>query len=405
MIALGWTSQIIIFICFYLVNLRSQVAAVPDLNTLLSHEKKLSSFYSLVQKYPQVLLQLPSYAGVTILAPSNDAFEKIPFSEYNEAFKNGDQDVITNLLEYHILQGTRDAAHLKPGAPVFLPTLLASSKWTNVTGGQKIQNIKQAGNAVVFVSGQGRRSTLTKADLEFTGGKVQVIDSILIPPSNLTKTATSFSLDSFLGALYSSGRIPDLVNTRNLTILAPNNQAFEVLGPAITNLTVEKLGSVIDYHVLPDVIYSTGLTNQTKLLTKHGQEITVLHSGNNIYVNSAQLVSTDILLANGVLHVIDNVLNPQEIDAQPNPEIASQVPAFASATEADNTPFTDAIPCTSSCPQTTDTSGSSASAGQDSRTSFHTASSKALGASVARETGIRKAAGIMLALGGAVFLV
>lgn len=36
---------------------------------------------------------------------------------------------------------------------------------------------------------------------------------------------------------------------------------------------------------------------------------------------------------------------------------------------------------------------------------FHTAKSKALGASVARETGIRKAAKLMVALGGAAFLL
>lgn len=98
-----------------------------------------------------------------ILAPNNDAFDKIPYTRLNNAFANNDQDTIVNVLEYHILQGTKMAAQLVPGTPVFLPTLLNDPAWSNVTGGQYVENVKQAGDVVVFVSGQGSRSTLTEA--------------------------------------------------------------------------------------------------------------------------------------------------------------------------------------------------------------------------------------------------
>jgi len=98
-----------------------------------------------------------------ILAPNNDAFDKIPYTQLNSAFENNDQDTIVNVLSYHILQGQKMAAQLIPGTPVFLPTLLNDAKWSNVTGGQVVQNVKQAGDVVVFVSGQGSRSTLTQA--------------------------------------------------------------------------------------------------------------------------------------------------------------------------------------------------------------------------------------------------
>ena len=65
-------------------------------------------------------------AGLTFVphvAPNNDAFGKIPYTQLNSAFKNNDEAVITNVLEYHILQGTRVAAQLVPGTPVFIPTL------------------------------------------------------------------------------------------------------------------------------------------------------------------------------------------------------------------------------------------------------------------------------------------
>jgi transforming growth factor-beta-induced protein len=107
--------------------------------------------------------KLELIGALQILAPNNDAFDKIPYSVLNDAFKNNDQDTITNVIEYHILQGTRVAAQLIPGTPVFIPTLLTSPEWSNVTGGQKVENVKQAGDVVVFVSGQGSRSTLVQA--------------------------------------------------------------------------------------------------------------------------------------------------------------------------------------------------------------------------------------------------
>jgi len=250
----------------------------------------------------------------------------------------------------------------------------------------------------------------------FNGGVVQVIDSLLIPPANLTATLNPFNLTAFEGALYTANKLEGFMGAANSTIFVPNNDAFQNLGPAIGNMTVEELGGVLDYHLLPgQVVYSTGLTNCTKFLTQQGGNVTILHSGNNVYVNSAQLLDQNLLCANGVIHVIDNVLNPQGPGAQPNPAIASQGPVFASASEVSTLPFTTAIPCTSSCPVTSSSvsgSGSAtggagtkatSSAGSKS-SSVSTSSSKALAAAVARETGFH-AAGLMVALGGAVMMI
>jgi len=197
-----------------------------------------------------------------------------------------------------------------------------------------------------------------------------------------------------------------------VTLFVPKNEAFLALGPAISSMTAEEIGAVIEYSILPQVIYSPGLTNGTKFATAQGGNISVRRSGNNLYINSAQLLDADILIANGVLHVVDNVLNPQGPGAQPNPEIASQAPVFASASPVNSLPFTSAIPCSTSCPVTT-TSGSPGGTGEPSVTdatakstssSFSSKSSKAQAAAMAQETGF-KAAGLMAVLGGAVLMI
>ncbi|KAH7336069.1 FAS1 domain-containing protein [Rhexocercosporidium sp. MPI-PUGE-AT-0058] len=394
-------------------GVEAQTGSLQDLGSLLAGQKNLTTFYSLIKKYPDILLKLPSQSGVTILAPNNDAFDKIPYTQLNAAFENNDQDTIINVLSYHILQGQKMANQLIPGTPVFLPTLLSDAKWSNVTGGQNVENVKQAGDVVVFVSGQGSRATLVQADLSFSGGVVQVIDSLLIPPTNLTSTTTSFNLTSYQGSLYASDQIVNFTDTPNYTLFAPNNAAFQALGSAISSMSVKDLTAVLDFHVLPNqVTFSTALKNGTTWTTKQGGNVTVRHSGNNVFIDSSQLLTTDILLANGVLHVIDNVMNPQGAGAMPNLDLPTQVPAFASASSVANLPFTTAIPCTESCPVTS-TSGSGSSTGsanaatRSSSSAFTTSSSSGLGAAMARETGLAGMgrAGLMVALGGAVMMI
>jgi transforming growth factor-beta-induced protein len=244
-------------------------------------------------------------------------------------------------------------------------------------------------------------------DLKFDGGVVQIIDTLLIPPTNLTDTANAFNLTAFEGALYAAGIIDTALYTPNVTIFVSANEGFQALGPAITSMTSQELAKVLEYTILPQIVYSPGLTNNTKFVALNGENITIMHNGNNLYVNSAQLLTPDILIANGVMHVIDNVLNPQGPNAQPNPQIGTQAPVFASASLATNLPFTNSIPCTVSCPVTTSSAASSSGTGSVTGnatfTSVFSSSSRAQ-AAVARETGFG-AAGLVAALGGALLMV
>ena len=240
------------------------------------------------------------------------------------------------------------------------------------------------------------------------------MDSLLIPPANLTDTLDSFTLTGFEGALYSANKIENFTLTANCTIFVPQNEAFEALGPAISNMTIQQLTAVLDYHIIPSgVFYSPSLTNGTTFTTIQGSNITIRQFGNNVYVNSAQLLTSDVLISNGVIHVIDNVLNPEGPGAVPNPQIPSQAPVFASASSVDSLPFTTAIPCTSACPTTAipssdgtgiPTGASSIAKSTAPASPVSTSSSKAFAVPVARETGFG-AVGLVVALSGAALLI
>jgi uncharacterized surface protein with fasciclin (FAS1) repeats len=96
-------------------------------------------------------------------------------------------------------------------------------------------------------------------------------------------------------------------NTPNLTIFAPTNAALQGIGSGLANLTTEQLTDVLTYHVVNNTLgYSSTLTNGTVLTALDGKKLTITFGqGGRVFVNSARVVTSDVLIANGVVHVID----------------------------------------------------------------------------------------------------
>ena len=51
--------------------------------------------------------------------------------------------------------------------------------------------------------------------------------------------------------------------------------------------------------------YSSSLENGTSLQTMGGSNVTIQVIDSNVFVNGAKVVTPDLLVANGVVHVID----------------------------------------------------------------------------------------------------
>lgn len=96
---------------------------------------------------------------------------------------------------------------------------------------------------------------------------------------------------------------------RDVTIFAPSNEAFRAIGSATSQLTVQQLSSILTYHIINGTVgYSTlltsGLANES-FPTLNGGQVNVLVEDGKVFINSAQVTITDIVVSNGVMHVID----------------------------------------------------------------------------------------------------
>merc|ERR1712032_1412934 len=281
-------------------------SGMMNLTALLSGTDSLSSLNDLVGNYPDFAATLASWEDVTILAPSNDALETLMNSDAGSMLDN--DEFVQSLLRYHVLNGTVYSSNITQ-TPIFAPTYLNSSMYSNVTGGQVVAAQMEDGEAQ-FVSGLKQVSTVSEANVNYTNGVVHIIDEVLMIPGNLTSTAQNANLTAFLGAASNASVAETLLGSEDLTIFAPSNSAFQDIGSLTGNLTMDMLADILSYHVIEGTVaYSSDLSN-TSLTTLQGDDVEITIANGSVMVNNATVTNANILFAGGVIHVIDQVLNP-----------------------------------------------------------------------------------------------
>jgi uncharacterized surface protein with fasciclin (FAS1) repeats len=113
-------------------------------------------------------------------------------------------------------------------------------------------------------------------------------------------------------ALTAAGLIDTLKGPGPFTVFAPTDAAFAKIPPAQLNaLLADKaaLTKVLTYHVVSGEIVAADVkAGQVK--TVEGQSLTITTSPMGVKVNNANVIKTDVMASNGVIHVIDTVVLP-----------------------------------------------------------------------------------------------
>ena len=136
------------------------------------------------------------------------------------------------------------------------------------------------------------------------------------PKANLVDTvASQGTLNTFSRAIAASGLSSVLAGPGPFTVFAPSDAAFEKLpaGQLDTWLKPEnkdQLISVLKYHVSPGRAtgQDVGKLNETK--TVNGQSVHIKRAGDGILIDEATITTRDLGSSNGVIDVIDQVLQP-----------------------------------------------------------------------------------------------
>jgi transforming growth factor-beta-induced protein len=96
---------------------------------------------------------------------------------------------------------------------------------------------------------------------------------------------------------------------KDVTIFAPTNAAFQAAASSFAG-SFSNNTAVLNHHVVRGIQYSNALKDGQSLLTAHGGSLKVKLIGGEVYINKARVLKTDVLTKNGVLHIIDGILQP-----------------------------------------------------------------------------------------------
>jgi uncharacterized surface protein with fasciclin (FAS1) repeats len=247
----------------------------------------------------------------TVFAPTDAAFSALP-SGTIETLLTDPTGALAQILLYHVVSGQALSTDLTDGQTI--TTLLGED--ITVTIGM---------NGVMI-----NNATVVVADITATNGVVHVIDAVLLPPApQPTTTVVDVIVNSDVhntleAAVVAAGLVETLSGTGPFTVFAPTDEAFAAL-PAgtVETLLADPTGAltqILLYHVVGAQALSTDLTNGQTVVTLQGQAVTVTINAEGVFINNAQVTVADIVTDNGVIHVIDAVLVPQQPNSVSNTE-------------------------------------------------------------------------------------
>lgn len=128
--------------------------------------------------------------------------------------------------------------------------------------------------------------------------------------------------DGRFNTLVSALKAADLVNTLKgkgpFTVFAPTDEAFgklpeNTLAELLKPENKAKLADILTYHVTPGKITSEDIVklNGKEITMVNGKKAKIQVKNNEVFIDGAKVIVTDIQGQNGIIHVIDTVIIPK----------------------------------------------------------------------------------------------
>ncbi len=132
---------------------------------------------------------------------------------------------------------------------------------------------------------------------------------------DLVHTAYKSNLKTLVAAIDAAGLTDTLMNSGPYTIFAPTNEAFAALPEGTLDDLLKpenktQLAAILTYHVVPGRIMAVDVVKVNSAATVNGQVVSI-DVGDGVKVDDANIIRTDIVATNGVIHTIDKVIMPQ----------------------------------------------------------------------------------------------
>ena len=289
---------------------------------------------------------------LTIFAPTNQAFERLPKATLAHLLDPANIKELVALLEYHVLPEQASAEQIIKFSKKYSVITTLEGRTVNV----RTLPPNSLDETILVIND----AFVTTADIRASNGFIHIIDTVLTVPKPDPKKATICDVVaanpdlSTLNTALKAAEFNYLCETSAPqdpdTFFAPSNAAFDRLPKAtlahlLDPANVGELATLLEYHVAPGLLpnpvayYSKDLTNGEKIPTLHVRKLpaegnrdkvtVTIDPSKNILINDAFVTTADIGAYNGIIHIIDTILTLPTQPAKTVTDVAAATPEFA----------------------------------------------------------------------------
>ena len=126
------------------------------------------------------------------------------------------------------------------------------------------------------------------------------------------------SFSTLVAAVGAAGLVETLQGAGPFTVFAPTNEAFAALPAGLVDALLleenrETLVKILTYHVVGSKVMAADVASGD-VATVEGSMLSV-EVADGVKINgTSNVTATDVMASNGVIHVIDTVLVPADVD-------------------------------------------------------------------------------------------
>ena len=135
-------------------------------------------------------------------------------------------------------------------------------------------------------------------------------------PDIVDTAMSAGTFSTLVNAVTIAGLDTALKSPGPFTVFAPSDDAFSKLPSGTVESLLEDiptLRQILEYHVVSGKVTASDVTSLKTAKTVLGEDLKITVAEGSVKVNEAQVVMTDVMADNGVIHVIDSVLLPKSI--------------------------------------------------------------------------------------------
>lgn len=147
---------------------------------------------------------------------------------------------------------------------------------------------------------------------------IEATEEAVTAPGTIVDVAVAADgFTTLVAAVTAAELVETLSGMGPFTVFAPTDEAFAALPEGVLDALLlpenkDVLVKILTYHVVAENVLAADVTDGD-VATVEGQTV-ALSTADGVSVNGATVVLADVLASNGVIHAIDAVLIPADVD-------------------------------------------------------------------------------------------